>query len=303
MITIPDEPAAKRPREDNEDSEVTENVSISSDSVHSVEMSSDSDDESIIESVELQSNPNIDDGAILEPVVEQDMNSRDSGIHNEPTQVYVNLEPQIVSDEPVDDGDDNLDLTQEKNNSAIHDQPTQVYPMITVEDYEIQDNVIIIAENTDDAEVEKIMDTTDLEQDIHEAKTQLHQNSDTLDGKSPSMEVAYDDCPKGTEKVTVLEKMDDENLPSTNDTDDIQITCGQQVKNSQDTEAEKIKDNETVEEIQKDLTPKINGIAKSTDNEEAAKDNEVDSSKVAPNTKAVTVEDMLADFVDEVVEE
>lgn len=138
--------------------------------------------------------------------------------------------------------------------------------------------------------------------DIHEAKTQL-QNSDTIDGKSPlSMEVGYDFPNTATEKVTVLEKMDDENLPSTNDTDDIQITCGQLVKNSQDLEAEKSKCEEIVAEM-KDATPKVNGVDKSKDNKETAKDNKIDASKIASIDKAVTIEDMLADFVDEVVEE
>lgn len=154
VITIADEPAAKRSREANE---VTENVSISSDSVHSVEMTSDSDDESIIESVELPlREPNVDDDdvVIFEPVIEQDVNSRDSGIHNEPTQVGTTREPQAdVPDEPTIASIDTLEPTQDLNDLAIHYEPTQVYPIVNVE---VDENEEVIAtENTDDAEVEK----------------------------------------------------------------------------------------------------------------------------------------------------
>lgn len=288
VITIPDEPVSKRPRIRTEVSEITENVSISSDSVHSVEMSSDSDVDSIIEGVELILEPNdsIAEVVVFEPVIAEHLNSSGPGIHNEPTQVVARDEPAIgiIAEEP----------TRGIKDLAIHDEPTQANPKIN----EIGGQKDIVAENNkDDFEVQKIMETPNSQQDINEAKTQIPlQNSDTIYGKSPlSMEVTYDYPNTGNEKITVLEKMDDENLPSTNDTDDIQITCGQVVKSSQDLDTDKNKDVEI---------PKVNGIDKSieTAKGEVAIDEGEAANKITPNDKVITVDDMLADFVDEVNE-
>lgn len=288
VITIPDEPVSKRPRIRTEVSEITENVSISSDSVHSVEMSSDSDVDSIIEGVELILEPNdsIAEVVVFEPVIAEHLNSSGPGIHNEHTQLVARDEPAIgiIAEEP----------TRGIKDLGIHDEPTQANPKIN----EIGGQKDIVAENNkDDFEVQKIMETPNSQQDINEAKTQIPlQNSDTIDGKSPlSMEVTYDYPNTGNEKITVLEKMDDENLPSTNDTDDIQITCGQVVKSSQDLDTDKNKDVEI---------PKVNGIDKSieTANGEVAIGEGEAASKITPNDKVITVDDMLADFVDEVNE-
>lgn len=288
VITIPDEPVSKRPRIRTEISEITENVSISSDSVHSVEMSSDSDVDSIIEGVELILEPNdsIAEVVVFEPVIAEHLNSSGPGIHNEHTQLVARDEPAIgiIAEEP----------TRGIKDLAIHDEPTQANPKIN----EIGGQKDIVAEsNKDDFEVQKIMETPDSQQDINEAKTQIPlQNSDTIDGKSPlSMEVTYDYPNTGNDKITVLEKMDDENLPSTNDTDDIQITCGQVVKSSQDLDTDKNKDVEI---------PKVNGIDKSieTAKGEVAIDEGEAANKITPNDKVITVDDMLADFVDEVNE-
>lgn len=288
VITIPDEPVSKRPRIRTEVSEITENVSISSDSVHSVEMSSDSDVDSIIEGVELILEPNdsIAEVVVFEPVIAEHLNSSGPGIHNEHTQLVARDEPAIgiIAEEP----------TRGIKDLAIHDEPTQANPKIN----EIGGQKDIVAENNkDDFEVQKIMETPNSQQDINEAKTQIPlQNSDTIYGKSPlSMEVTYDYPNTGNDKITVLEKMDDENLPSTNDTDDIQITCGQVVKSSQDLDTDKNKDVEI---------PKVNGIDKSieTAKGEVAIDEGEAANKITPNDKVITVDDMLADFVDEVNE-
>lgn len=294
-ITIPDEPETKRPRTDTDvaeaEAEVTENISVRSDSVHSVVMCSDSDDESIIEGIELRRKPSNNgiEEVIFEPVLLSSIYTPSpSVIHNEPTQVDVptnGVGPTVESRES----------TQYNTDLGIHDELTQI---IDVDDNEVQAEDK--STNKDDAEVEKIMEIPD----AGEAKTQL-QISDTVDGKSPlSMEVAYDYPNTGNDKVTVLEKMDDENLPSTNDTDDIQITCGQVAKSSQELDAEKNKDVEI---------PKVNGIDKSKDEamekkmvnetKDEATENEGEASEKEPDEKNITVEDMLADFVDEVNEE
>lgn len=136
---------------------------------------------------------------------------------------------------------------------------------------------------------------------IYEANTQMPSNigNDTLDGEERplSMEVAYDFPNTCKENVPVLGKLEDENLPSTNDTDDIQITCGQVVKNSQEVGGKCLDD--------KVETSKVNGV-NSPDNAlpngDTPEGNNEIGSKVSKNND-LTVEDMLADFVDEVKED
>ncbi|CAG4950860.1 unnamed protein product [Colias eurytheme] len=133
---------------------------------------------------------------------------------------------------------------------------------------------------------------------LHNAPTQvpLNDSVDTLDGEERhSLEVTYDYPNTGSEKVKVLDKIDDANLPSTNETDDIQITCGQVIRNSQDIDAE----GKSVE-IELDKTPKVNGIEhKETDINVEMTVTECDSTLVAKKN-VLSVEDMMADFVDEV---
>ncbi|KAI8426546.1 hypothetical protein MSG28_005343 [Choristoneura fumiferana] len=139
---------------------------------------------------------------------------------------------------------------------------------------------------------------------IHDAVTQMPQlvSNDTIDGTaSPeSMEVVYGNPNTGTERVTVLEKLDDENLPSTNDTDDVQITCGQMIKSLDD---DPKLDNDVNEQVKlnesQSCEPKVNGI-KSPEKVEADVVEGSVTVKIAANNEGVSVEDMLADFVDEV---
>lgn len=138
---------------------------------------------------------------------------------------------------------------------------------------------------------------------IHEAVTQMPQvvSNDTMDGiaSQESMEVVYGNPNTGTQRVTVLEKLDDENLPSSNDTDDVQITCGQMLK-SLDDDAKL--DNDVKEQVKlnesQPCEPKVNGI-KSPEKEADVVEGSV-TVKIAANNEEVSVEDMLADFVDEV---
>lgn len=143
------------------------------------------------------------------------------------------------------------------------------------------------------------IDSTE-EVNIYDANTQMPSNRGnyTIDEEERplSMEVDYDFT--GKENVPVIEKLEDENLPSTNETDDIQITCGQVAKNSQEVEGRKCV-GENVE------TCKVNGInlpKNGFPNGDIPEGNTEITSKVPRNTE-LTVEDMLADFVDEVEEE
>lgn len=244
VITIPDEPYNKRPRLE---SDVADNISVSSDSAKSIEISDDDSDDDIILDIEQIENPEIT------PNENQD----EANIEEKSEETTDNRTEQNVDNENVDGGIINI-----------------IAPDSQTSQHEIT------------------------ESNIHEAKTQvpLNTSSDTMEiDKSPvSMEVVYD--PNGETKVTLLEKMDDDNLPSTNDTDDVQITCGQAIQSSQELEPEKDKINEE--------RPKENGINE-TDSpvENGSKDEVVENIEVKITTKEITVDDMLADFVDEVIEE
>lgn len=156
---------------------------------------------------------------------------------------------------------------------------------------------------------------------IHEAPTQLPLDisSDTIE-ETISSEIAYDHPDTGNEKVIILDKNDGDNLPSTNETDDIQITLGQEVQNSQDLDENMsngidIKSTEVSECDGSSKTslikegPITNGDVQSEvniQNGDISKDNNdlVDSANESLVSKSIiSVEDMLADFVDEVNEE
>ncbi|XP_050351960.1 proline-, glutamic acid- and leucine-rich protein 1-like [Nymphalis io] len=247
IITIADEPSNKRPRLDIDEAD---QISLSSESVRSVEMCDDSENNEV-EVVELNKNVNISKDA--EQAMEDEQNEKD--IHNA------------------------SDVIQENN---------------SIENCLTQENIKDI-----DTEQDKML--------IHEAATQmpLNTSNDTIEEeKSLSQEVSYDYPNEGTENVKVLEKMDDENLPSTNDTDDIQITCGQVVRDTEDVEAEK-----NIDDLE--IVSKVNGIQKEDlANGEIVENAVVDTDttdgatlKLATKNDGISVEDMLADFVDEVIQE
>ncbi|XP_047993730.1 proline-, glutamic acid- and leucine-rich protein 1-like [Leguminivora glycinivorella] len=136
-------------------------------------------------------------------------------------------------------------------------------------------------------------DTTDYKKvnNIHEATTQMP--IDTVDGDSlsgKSNEVGYG-YPNTGKSVAVLENLEDENLPNTNETDDVHITCGQVAVTPEDLDKEDIN-------IDKEI--KVNGVKSP---EKSPEKREVEGSvtvKMAVSNDGVSVEDMLADFVDEV---
>ncbi|CAG9560944.1 unnamed protein product [Danaus chrysippus] len=136
---------------------------------------------------------------------------------------------------------------------------------------------------TNDANKQADIDSnTNISDGIYEAPTQLNTSSDIP-------EIAYNYPDTGTSKVTILEKIEDENIPSTNDTDDDAITCGQIVPSSQET-VNGINDNEVngVDKINEEI--EVNIITKDINKGE----------DLATKIDGTSVEDMMADFVDEV---
>ncbi|KAI5644173.1 hypothetical protein NE865_03826 [Phthorimaea operculella] len=274
VITIADEPANKKRKVDQTDD--TDKISLSSDS-NSIEISdaSDTDDIVVQEDVEV----------VIEHVDNEKVNPEEE----------INIEPIVDEVESVNgNGVDDVGIVRTKtaDSNDIHMQETQLpKPGMDIS----EDKVDSTQPDNEpkaiyDAETQLPPNTT-----IFEAATQLplHISNDDEDETPLSMEVAYDYPNTGTEKIPVLEKLDGDNLPSTNDTDDIQITCGQDVKYSQDDEAKKsqLVTNEV----------KVNGVdstEKPLQNGDITKSSEAEVTAVT--SKELNVEDMLADFVDEV---
>ncbi|XP_063535520.1 proline-, glutamic acid- and leucine-rich protein 1-like [Cydia strobilella] len=140
-------------------------------------------------------------------------------------------------------------------------------------------------DNPDSTEYEKVV--TPKYSNIHEAITQIPIHTvdgDSLSGKSNEVGYGY---PNTGKSVAVLENLEDENLPDTNDTDDVHITCGQVAATPE-------------EDNKDDKEPKVNGVKLP---ENSPEKREVEGSvtvKMAVSNEGVSVEDMLADFVDEV---
>ncbi|XP_026733182.1 proline-, glutamic acid- and leucine-rich protein 1-like isoform X2 [Trichoplusia ni] len=152
--------------------------------------------------------------------------------------------------------------------------------------------------------------------DIHEVETQvaLNTSTDTTDGeKSParSMEVAYD-LPRTPKKVTFPELAADDNLPSTSESDDVQITCGQPVNSSPETK----KENSVITKEVPVIVPPIKSPSKAVQEKDKASeatngtkqvngegDKEKADIEVKITSTEVSVDAMMADFVDEVCDD
>ncbi|XP_013172462.1 PREDICTED: uncharacterized protein LOC106121363 [Papilio xuthus] len=188
VITIHDEPTKKRPRLD------PDNISVSSESVCSIEISDDDDE--VTEELEIEK--------------------------NEKTKEVTN------------NVDENVDM--QAGNTEQVDGTT----------IEIENQRVDLADKTEVAN-----DLNTKVTSIYDAKTQLETNisNDDVDedNQTLSMEVAYD-LPTAVDKVRVLEQVDDDNLPSTNDTDDVQITCGQIAQTSQEIDKTKESDEITLDD-------------------------------------------------------
>lgn len=142
-----------------------------------------------------------------------------------------------------------------------------------------------------------------VKQVIYEEKTQIpltpsNEHNTSVEDLVPSInnEISYDYPNADNRKVTVLDKMDDDNLPSTNDTDDIQITCGQVMLTSQEDKPEN-RSNDTGSQVKVNEINETNGDINEL---ETQLPNSV-ANKLS-DTNGISVEDMMADFVDEVDE-
>lgn len=279
VITIQDEPSSKRPRL-NED--ISDKISLSSESAVSIEIS----DSSSVEEVE-------NDGQLEE--------STDYIIEPEP-----NTDTEKVNDiKKTEQNTQDLTTDAAINPSEEIVIPTDDIPNATVENINETDGRI-----DSDIEMTQADPESTQEYNIHIAKTQLPASLDMNEleksspAKSPlSNEVVYDYQNTRQEKVTVFEKMEEVTLPSTSDTDDVQINCGQTVKSSQgevSNEAEEPEVSETNEVV------KENGIEITIEeilengNATSAEIGGSAAVKIRSNEAVVTVDDMLADFVDEV---
>ncbi|XP_041987337.1 uncharacterized protein LOC121739084 [Aricia agestis] len=284
-VIVPDEPSPKKPR-----LEVQDNISISSGSSSSVVVSDESDDD--VQEVEITAEESEKTDNIEETVVNKTVEN--------------NIEEEIMVGKIVENNsNDNVDSTSQ---NEIDTHATQI--SITPENQTLHNDDV----NSSSLDINnKIVSETNgnLSQKgnaIHEAATQaFNVSNDTFDDEERplSMEVSYDYPNTGTETVTVLEKEDGDNLPSTNETDDIQITCGQVIKSSQDAcdkvsssiddvPESKVNGTITVDIVENgcDMGDKkpvlVNGIAS------------VDSINMKDKNEGISVDDMLADFVDEV---
>ncbi|CAK1550643.1 unnamed protein product [Leptosia nina] len=256
IITLDDEPAYKKSRL----SEDADKISLSSENMSSVEISDDSDSEDVQEI-------NVD-----------------------------NKSTEMVANKPIDNTEE---ITQNKKSLDV-DSNKEISVVTGVESLEDElDKVTSPTKAVDDINgaITQVPAIHKADKEIHEASTQvpLNESNDTLDGEDgPSFEIDYDNPKSGDMVISVLEKIDDVNLPSTNETDDIQITCGQVLPSSGDEAQRKCGETEL---------PKVNGLIAVEDNIQninvEVSVSQCDSSTEIHKTD-LSVEEMMADFVDEV---
>ncbi|XP_022117706.2 proline-, glutamic acid- and leucine-rich protein 1 [Pieris rapae] len=256
IITIADEPVNKKTRL----SEETERISLSSENISSVEISDDSDSE-VIQEVDVE---------IHEPndIEMQEFNTTKNNKE-------INIEDSVHIEN---------ELTQKTNNSDIYDMATQIS----------ENGTSKAAKDNLSGDVSDMATQIPIEKNaIHEASTQLMLNNsiDTLDGgdATQSLEITYDYPNTGNEKIPVLEKIEDSNLPLSNETDDIQITCGQVLNSQEERKCDSEKSKENLEIVQ-------NGV-QNVNVEVSVCDANVEKKGT------LSVEEMMADFVDEVQDE
>lgn len=274
VISIPDEPSsAKKPRLESDE---TDQISLSSESDRSVEEVCD-ESEDVVQVIQ-----------VIEEI-------------NEVTKQNDITEPMIIEEQENEVL--NPETTEQENMDLNHEETDKQESIQQNKEEHINGNKEVNKDNaTDEIEVDKKQEAIN----IYEAPTQapLNVSVDTIEEDRRSLEIVYDFPSTGKEKVAVLEKLDDENLPSTNDTDDIQITCGQVLRSSQDVDLEKktIEAEPKIDETHK--TTEVNGIAETViENGVAEKTPDLsEKNKIVDTSKKdeTSVEDMLADFVDEV---
>ncbi|XP_032520536.2 uncharacterized protein LOC116772448 [Danaus plexippus] len=189
------------------------------------------------------------------------------------------------------DGDNvmEVDVVVEMNHTTGRERVLEAadVPKISINDEKQSGDQISLNDITnDESNQADAITNEDVSDVIHEAPTQLSTSSG-------APQVVYDHPDTGTGDVTVLERIDDENIPSTNDTDEDAITCGQIVRSSQ-------------EIVNGNNEPEVNGVDKITEDSDVynitTKDINKGEDNLAAKIDGTSVEDMMADFVDEVNE-
>lgn len=190
------------------------------------------------------------------------------------------------------DGDNvmEVDVVVEMNHTTGRERVLEAadVPKISINDNEKQsgDQISLNDITNDESNQADAITNEDVSDAIHEAPTQLNTSSG-------APQVLYDHPDTGTGDVTVLERIDDENIPNTNDTDDDAITCGQIARSSQ-------------EIVNGNNEPEVNGVDKITEDSDVynitTKDINKGEDNLAAKIDGTSVEDMMADFVDEVNE-
>uniref|UniRef100_A0A2H1V9Y0 SFRICE_000888 n=1 Tax=Spodoptera frugiperda TaxID=7108 RepID=A0A2H1V9Y0_SPOFR len=227
----------------------------------------------------------------------------------------ISISSESAASVVISDGTDDEveEINEEPNNDPAVEEELQIF----TEQEDTQDRDDGQSQETLDSPCMTVDDSPEPNNDgldvpnetnsIYNAKTQVPMNTshDTIDGdKSPnSLEVVYD-APNSSSKVAMIENMGDDNLPSTNETDDVQITCGQAVVGSQQSTTSNNAVNNI--EIELEISTTSNEVVKPAVTEELEQcDNEAANKniEVTITSKEVTIEDMLADFVDEVKDE
>lgn len=299
VITIADEPSSKKPRLQEDE---TDQISVSSESVSSVEISDDSDVEEIIEEVDGNQEDSMDTmTVVIETRNEVVTVLEENDTKGEETVLKENVTEAMEADVTEKPADPKVPKDTVETKVEVHSTLTEKDES---RDAEVKEK----DKSSDGDSIPQIHQDT-----IHEAPTQapLNISIETVEAdEGPfSLEVTYDYPSADTAKINILSTVEDEALPSTSDTDDI-IPCGQQVRDSQETYTETKSDDTDVSVVSLNVVPKVNGnvseseIAKNgLDEPDNVKDADTEAAKTVSKDEGVSIEDMMADFVDEVNED
>ncbi|KAG6460334.1 uncharacterized protein LOC115450100 [Manduca sexta] len=278
VISIPDEPISKKSRQDTE----PDQISLSSASVKSIDGSYESD---------VEDNDEENDRVV------ESITSNEENIYD--IETVVEITPQNESE----DSQDVTDRIERNVTVMIAEDIENVLSNVENEDNMSQPIVAqtnkTIESNVDDKKV--VTDVKDSE-DVDKTPEVDKLEATVKDTSNVPVGTINDDISQQTTIVDI-----DEHLPNTNETDDSDLTCGQACVSSQVT-VENIEIEPKLDEGNKDNDiPKENGIPSSPEkiceNGDVNVEAESAPSKTVEKNDSLTVEDMLADFVDEVIEE
>lgn len=296
VINILDEPPNKKQCVDED---ITEKISVSSASIQSVDIDEITDDSDVeVNEIETETRSHIatEDNDDIEQISE---NNGDNNI----------ISNEVIEETVIEEINEDLDKDNEVNITPVVEDSQGMIELNNDTDI---DTSLEINTNIEDKEIEQVQtasanDSIEVSKNIYEAQTQLPLNDSIDEDKEEhlelSMEIGYADRDTTKEKVTALENLVDDPLPSTNDTDDI-ITCGQAINIPEEVNKNNECTTETNIELGVNEAPLENGIDKSPITvENGIETDDIVSVKAVNKNNDLTVEDMLADFVDEVIDE